>query len=288
MAVSRFWFGLVLMSLLVCATDCRRPSSSKPAEVQKPVVTTPTITSPTPTTPPPPAPPAAPAKEKEKDAAKGDSHEESDGTPAPKSWDDPRVLAELTKNCAFDPESLPASERKQWLGEHDEGDGDSPLSCTASMEQSCVYDPCHDEQSRQCNPRCESKCRSCGKTCADKCEKCKTPCQDDACRMACAKKCASCHETCVRKRDRCATGTCTEEYKKCRVKLRDEWTANGCTEICETHSACKTACEEKNEKAKKKKDCDKACPTPKGADKCDLLLCKNEESMGIDPTSTTD
>lgn len=279
MAVSRFCLGLVLTSLLCCATDCQRPSS-KPPEAQKPAVTA-TTPAPDPKMPGTPANEKVPAKPVATDG-------KSEGLEPPKAWSDPRVLAELAKNCAFDPESLPASERKQWLGEHEEGDADSPLSCTASMEQSCIYDPCYDEQSSQCNPRCESTCKSCGKACASQCETCKTPCQDDACLMACANKCASCHESCVRKRDRCATGTCTEEYKKCRVKLRDAWTANGCTEICDKHTACKTACEAKNESAKKQKDCDKACAAPKSAAKCNLLLCKNDQSMGIDPTSTTD
>jgi hypothetical protein len=283
MSVSRFCFGLLIMSLCLGAGGCRRVTLSpiaKPTEGKTGSPVTAPATSPV-------TPPATTAKTdkppgSEKDKAKA---EDGEAPEPPKSWSDPRVLAELVKSCAFEPDSLPEADRQKWLGVQDEGNADSPLSCSASMEQSCVYDPCHDEQSSKCNPRCESKCRSCGKSCAARCETCKTPCQDDACRMACASKCASCRESCVRRRDRCATGTCTEEYKKCRVKLRDEWEANGCAEICKTIEDCKSACEEKNQKAKRQKDCDKACPAPKGGGKCDMNLCSGEGGMGIDPSS---
>src|SRR3990167_5785835 len=65
----------------------------------------------------------------------------------PASWTDPRVIAELAKNCAFDPDDIPQEQRKQWTGEMYPGKR-SPLSCALSFDQSCVYDPCYDEETR--------------------------------------------------------------------------------------------------------------------------------------------
>lgn len=197
----------------------------------------------------------------------------------PRSWSDPRVLDELTRSCAFDPDQLPEGKAQAWLGDRGPGDS-SPLSCTAELDQSCEFDPCFDEQ-EACKPGCTKACGACGSTCVKGCESCKSACKDLACRKSCATKCASCREACVRQRDRCATGTCTEVYKQCRLKLRATWEKNGCARACKPYVACQTRCSE----SKKDQDCMKLCKKHE-VKACDMRLCQGGPmSMGIDPAA---
>lgn len=209
------------------------------------------------------------AKADAEQADKPDATAETEGGAAPSSWSDPRVIAELIKSCAFDPDKLEGEAVIKWLGDLAD-DETSPLSCSAVMEQSCVFDPCFSTQEEECKPRCTKKCHGCGKRCVTACEACKRNCQDDACRMDCAKQCATCREECVRQRDRCATGTCTQEYKHCRKKLRAEWTSKGCPKICKDRQECLDRCQKKDGK-----DCTSKCD-PSDEKGCDLLMCDDQ------------
>lgn len=201
----------------------------------------------------------------------------------PASWSDPRVIAELAKNCAFDPDAIPYEQRKQWTGELYPGKR-SPLSCALSFDQSCVYDPCYDEETRECRPRCAKSCHDCGTACAATCETCKRACSDDNCRIACAKSCASCREGCVRTRDRCATGTCTEQFKQCRQKLKDDWLRKGCANVCRAYLRCQKPCISKHDKAGDAYEaCTKPCE-PKDNKGCNFQFCGGNFGMGINPT----
>jgi hypothetical protein len=208
----------------------------------------------------------------------------------PPSWTDARVIAELEKSCAFDPDKLSSDERAAWF----KPGHSSAMSCQGELDQSCVYDPCYIKEERSCKPRCVSQCKSCGAACATTCETCKQTCKgqgkspsdEAACRLGCATSCGACHQTCVRSRDRCSTGTCSSEYRACRSKLKAEWQGNGCPEVCRVYLSCQRPCLRKHEK---KGDgweaCTKPCYPPKDQrNGCDLLLCSGSEfSMGIDP-----
>lgn len=208
------------------------------------------------------------------------AHAETKREP-PSSWTDPRVLRELTKSCAFDPDDLPPAQRGRWIGELD-ADDESPLSCNVAMEQSCVYDPCFEEEEEACKPACTKTCQGCGKGCAARCEECKGGCKDDACRKACARGCGKCREACVRTRDRCATATCTAQYKVCRQKLRTSWRKNRCPQKCKTFQACEARCSKK--KGPAETACSEACK--QAVTGCNTQLCPDEDGMGIDPLGT--
>lgn len=212
--------------------------------------------------------------------------EKTDSGAPPASWSDPRVIAELKKSCAFDPDKLKGEERKQWLGS-DFGEGSrSIMSCYTGIEQSCVYDPCFESDQRDCRPRCAKTCHDCSDTCGKTCESCKAACQKGpagaACLSACATTCATCHETCVRTRDRCHTGTCTEEYKQCHKKLRADWKRKNCRAVCNQYFACQNPCIKKHDK---KGDAYEACTKPcepKDKKGCNLMFCGGAYGMGID------
>lgn len=200
----------------------------------------------------------------------------------PQSWSDARIVAELAKDCAFNPDELKGDARLEWMGTPQMGDS-SALSCSAAFEQSCTYDPCFTEEQTQCHPRCGNSCRQCGKGCASKCETCKSACKDDACRLSCAKSCATCHESCVRQRDRCATGTCTAEYRQCRLKLKRTWLAKGCPKVCRGYLHCQELCTAKlKDLSQNYEKCSKPCE-PADKKGCDIALCGGEFGMGIDP-----
>jgi hypothetical protein len=197
-------------------------------------------------------------------------------------WSDPRVLAEIEKSCAFDPDELKGEERKKWTGTLYPG-SHNIMSCYTGFDQSCVYDPCWDVETRECQPRCNDGCRSCGKECRAACESCKSGCKDDACRKGCARTCADCHERCVRTRDRCATGTCAEGYRACRLKLKSDWRRNGCKELCQKYLACQKPCIKKHEaKGDSYEACTKPCE-PKNLRGCQMTFCGGNFGMGVDP-----
>jgi hypothetical protein len=202
----------------------------------------------------------------------------ADQPPPPPKWTDDKVVNELTKSCAFDPDTMDAKHRKAWTGDIEFGDS-SPLTCAAAEDQSCVYDPCFDATEEKCKPRCTKDCRSCGKTCAASCETCKMDCKDFGCRRACAEKCATCHEACVRDRDHCATATCTAEYEACHAKMKSDWRANNCTKaVCGPYAACFDKCQKDHGGLE---PCMKRCK-PKNPGKCNVTFCKIGDFMGID------
>lgn len=247
----RVFCALTLLVVSLPESGCR-PAAAQPAESNF-----------TPATPPAP-PPRPPARH-------------------PSSWTDAVVIDELEKNCAFDPDRLTPEQSAVWFDPNET----NALSCQVGFDQSCVYDPCFTDTEDRCKPRCAKQCRSCGAACATACETCKRACkpEDKDCRRRCATTCATCRQACVRTLDRCSTGTCTNEYKACRSKLKADWQNNRCVEVCRVYADCQRPCLRKHEKKGDGYEaCTKPCYPPKEQrNGCNMLLCPGDFSMGIDP-----
>ena len=221
--------------------------------------------------PPPPAATARPAADDPDVARKS----------LAASYNDPRIVAALARDCAWDPSKDP--ERASLYKAEGPGDSVDPLLCELEMDQSCVYDPCYQTQEETCKPRCTTTCTSCKTTCKTGCETCKKGCTDASCQKTCATSCAACQQECVQSRDRCATGACTEEYKTCRKDLREGWKRNGCAKICQAYNRCQTRCQKDNEGKEKTWEICKKCAPKKTA--CNVNLCPGDYSNGINPES---
>lgn len=172
------------------------------------------------------APPTARA-----DVAAADAGDPEDA----KAWTDPAVAERLAADCRWRP-----------TRGADKPYRESPLACGLDFEQSCVADPCFDDDQERCKPACVKTCQACGDGCASTCESCKAGCADDACRRACAARCGECHAACLREEDRCKTGTCGQAFAACHARLGAEWRRGGCTAECERVYDCAAACEDKN------------------------------------------
>lgn len=156
------------------------------------------------------------------------------------AWTDPRIVDELAKDCAFTPRGVvrpKGVERDYW------GDG-TPLSCEWGLYgQSCVVDPCVDEQKDVCNPRCQKTCEGCASTCVAGCQACKAACKGDgACAKACATKCGSCRQECLLAKDRCSSGACAKRNLECRKEMMAKWISSGCDKACKGFYACLEGC----------------------------------------------
>jgi hypothetical protein len=149
------------------------------------------------------------------------------------AWTDPDVVRGLAASCAFDP-----------VMAHDSKGNIGPLACEIEFEQSCVADPCAEEQRETCAGACTATCRACADTCVSQCDACKSGCNDDACRRACAEKCGACRQTCVVARDRCATGDCVRRHAECRERRVKEWILNKCDAVCAPFDRCFNRCTE--------------------------------------------
>ncbi len=197
-----------------------------------------------------------------------------------KSYNDPRIVDALARDCAWDPTQDP--ERARLYKVEGEGDAVDPLLCELEFDQSCSYDPCYETEQEKCEPRCTAACTSCKTTCKSSCETCKKGCADAACQKTCAVSCAACQQACVQTRDRCATGACAEEYKTCRKNLKQGWKRNHCAKFCPSYMRCQMKCTEENkEKEKYWEICEKKCAPLNKA--CNPRLCPNQ--VAIDPES---
>jgi hypothetical protein len=81
------------------------------------------------------------------------------------AWTDPKPLEELTKSCAA---QVPGIVRPKGV-DKDYWEA-SPLSCAYGLYgQSCVVDPCFNEQKDVCHDACEKTCDGCAKGCTTAC-----------------------------------------------------------------------------------------------------------------------
>jgi hypothetical protein len=179
------------------------------------------------------------------------------------AWTDPDVVVELATSCRFAPPKATT------VGEI------SPLSCEAGMfDQSCVYDPCFNDNQDKCKPKCKSACDACATHCTSACETCKKPCKDDDCKMACATTCGACRQECLKEKDHCISGTCAAQYERCHTDWRARYFKSACPAACPKFRTCFDACTSTG-------DYDAAC-----VDKCRakarpacpgdlLILCEN-------------
>jgi hypothetical protein len=170
-----------------------------------------------------------------------------------KSWTEPDVVLALARDC-------------RWMPPAEDASGDapgraSPLSCTLEFEQSCVPDPCFDEDQRTCKPACLRGCNDCADACGSRCETCKRDCRDEACRRSCASTCGWCHATCLKDKDRCTSGTCGDAYATCRKRLLAEWKRSACPAVCPRVRACLDKCYKGPEPA----TCTERCQAQMGA-----------------------
>jgi hypothetical protein len=158
-----------------------------------------------------------------------------------KAWTDASVLAELARDCAWAPP-------EDAVDQSDTSSRANPLSCKFLFEQSCVPNPCLDEQEEKCKPACTKTCGACGDKCVKGCTKCKTGCADDACKLACAKQCGECRQGCVAEADRCATGTCNAAREKCSKDRHASYLAHraACDKACPVAANCPGDCSAKS------------------------------------------
>jgi hypothetical protein len=153
---------------------------------------------------------------------------------APSVWTDPRVVAELAKDCRFAPD----------INVHTDDMGElraNAFTCSFAYSQTCEPDACAGPP-MHCQERCSATCTDCRDTCATSCESCKAGCTDDACRTKCASSCASCKQNCVRTLDRCDTGECNKAHADCRAKLVAAFRNPVCKVTCSAVGDCNSKC----------------------------------------------
>ena len=192
----------------------------------------------------------------------------------PKSWSDPRVVAELAASCPFDVVAIDADEQvRKFGGQGIQGANGNPLECSYEVfEQTCDVPPPCGDVGEGCRQGCIKSCEACGPRCATACTACKAACNDDACRNGCGLDCAKCHDGCLSKRDRCVSGKCgpgeARAYRACIRSFKDSWAKYKCDHACEVQVACEEGC---NARPLPHKDCREQCE-PKGGH-CELMYC---------------
>ena len=170
------------------------------------------------------------------------------GGEPPRSWTDPRTVAELAKSCRFDPDKFTEEKDRQLWGmpPRPQGPEDdmalTPFTCRAEFSQNCSPLGCMPGIERRCNGSCGDQCDTCATSCVASCETCKPRCQNNVCRQDCAKSCATCRQDCVRKRDRCMTGECpATERVECDKKKAD-WEKSDGPAKCAALADCNVRC----------------------------------------------
>lgn len=149
------------------------------------------------------------------------------------AWTDPAAVARLAADCNFRPPPDP---------ETDEG---SPLLCATDIEQqSCSYDPCHENVDLPCRRGCGRSCTSCDARCRGACGRCRASCHDEACVRACAASCGQCLQGCLTEKDRCLTAGCTARYQACFHRSVLHFRNGPCLASC---TRCGDACPEGDE-----------------------------------------
>lgn len=152
--------------------------------------------------------------------------------PDAKAWTEPGVIDRLAADCRWQPSKLDQAEVEDR----------NPMSCKLVVAQSCVPDPCFDENESECKPACAKTCAGCASSCTSKCEACKAPCKDDACRRACAEQCGKCREACIAEVDHCDTAACSAKYDACSKKTDAALRAPKCRPLCVGAQKCIVAC----------------------------------------------
>jgi hypothetical protein len=237
--------ALTLASAVLAATACSRSAEPTTRVAEPPRAPPPTTASVESTSSAPAPPPPASA---------------SSSTPPPPSapdpsWTDESVLAELTRDCAYQPP------------DHDAANP-SELSCKSGLfGQSCVADPCFDEDQKDCKPGCEKACNGCARECTKTCQACKRPCKDVDCERACAVTCGRCRQACLSAKDRCSTGTCGQAYSACSKRIQAQWKHSGCEKACPAYNACFEECNRSSSDTapcyeRCRKPLLRACPAP--------------------------
>lgn len=149
------------------------------------------------------------------------------------AWTDPAAVARLAADCNFRPAPDPETE---------EG---SPLLCDTDIEQqSCSYDPCHENVDQPCRRVCGRSCTSCDARCRGACGRCRASCHDEACVRACAASCGQCLQGCLTEKDRCLTAGCSARYQECYRRSVSHYRNGPCLPSC---SRCLHACPTEDE-----------------------------------------
>ncbi|MDO9017895.1 MAG: hypothetical protein Q8S73_14655 [Deltaproteobacteria bacterium] len=150
------------------------------------------------------------------------------GGPWAAAWTDPAAVARLATSCDYHPPP-------------DEDDEADPLECASSIEQqSCSYDPCHEDVDLPCRRVCGRTCGTCDGRCRGACGRCRAACHDEACVLSCATSCGQCLQACLTEKDRCLTAGCAARYAACARRSVEHFRRGPCLAAC---TRCHATCE---------------------------------------------
>lgn len=197
--------------------------------------------------PPPPPPPVVVDAGSPVDVAIEASVEEAETEsyppPLASSWNDPDAIEALARDCDVQSPTIV----------HGMGDGPDPMNCEDGItEQSCNYDPCHEDVDTPCRIGCGTTCSGCNTRCRTSCRECRVACHDPGCIRACAVSCGRCLEGCLDERDHCMTAGCTARYEACTLRAALAFRRSPCLAACRR---CTTACERREDQ----RPCLEAC-----------------------------
>lgn len=155
--------------------------------------------------------------------------------PLAASWNDPAAIEALARDCdARSPSTV-----------HGMGDGPDAMNCEEGItEQSCTYDPCHEDVDTPCRVECGATCSGCDARCRTSCRACRAACHDAECVRACAVSCGQCLEGCLDARDHCMTAGCTARYQACALRAARAFRRGPCLAACRR---CTSACEARDD-----------------------------------------